>query len=306
MHVLVVCLNPTIQRTYVVNGLRLGEVNRVVEHRTDASGKGVNAARVLASLGAHPTHLSHSGGRDHDLFVEAAGEDGIRMDAVSAEVELRVANTIVDAHNGTTTEVVEEGREVDAGVESRVQERYGELLEDAEAVLIAGSKAPGFSGELFPGMVARARRAGRFVLLDYRGEDLLKSLPYGPNAIKPNFSEFVRTVLPQKGAAEVSEHADDPSLVSAVREEMLRINSEYGCDVVVTRGALPTLYVEDQQVRERQVPAVEVVNTIGSGDAFGAGFLYARFGGASVGEAVRFAGECASKNAARLKPGSID
>jgi sugar/nucleoside kinase (ribokinase family) len=53
------------------------------------------------------------------------------------------------------------------------------------------------------------------------------------------------------------------------------------------------------------------VNTIGSGDAFGAGFMHHRLSGESGGgqdgliHAVRFGHECAAANAQLLKPGSL-
>ncbi|MFW5806742.1 MAG: 1-phosphofructokinase family hexose kinase [Spirochaetota bacterium] len=305
MHVLVVCLNPTVQRTYVVEDLRIGEVNRVKEHRVDASGKGVNAARVLAALGAEARHLTHSGGREDELFVELAEADGVRMETVSADIELRVANTIVDQRNHTTTEVVEEGRVVTAEVEHRVWRRYTELLREVDAVHIAGSKAPGFSGDLFPSMVARAREEDRFVLLDYRGDDLVASLRHAPQVVKPNFVEFVHTFLPERSEVARSEHTQEPSLVSAVCEEMLRIHRQFRTDVVLTRGSRPTFFTENGRVREEPVPAIAPVNTIGSGDAFGAGFLYKRLSGATMREAVAFAHTCATDNAGLLKPGAI-
>lgn len=100
MHILVVCLNPTVQRTFVVENFRVGEVNRAGRHRTDASGKGVNVARVLAQLGARATQLTHSGGRDHPLFRELAEGDGVEIDAVETEIEVRTAYTIVDPAAG--------------------------------------------------------------------------------------------------------------------------------------------------------------------------------------------------------------
>lgn len=48
---LVVCLNPTFQRTVTLDHLECGEVNRGTAARLDASGKGVNTARVLVAGG---------------------------------------------------------------------------------------------------------------------------------------------------------------------------------------------------------------------------------------------------------------
>ena len=305
MHVLVVCLNPTLQRTLVVGGLRVAEVNRVVEHRTDASGKGVNAGRVLAQLGAGVIHITQSGGHDHDIFCRRAEADGIEMDGVKPDIELRHAITIVDRHNATTTEVVEEGFSVPTGVETRIRERYAARIAEVDAVLIAGSKAPGFSNEILPWMVEQAKAAHRFVLLDYRGADLLASLPHQPDVVKPNLVEFAHTFLSEQAGSALSEHEHEYELLVEAREKMLDVHMRFATDIVCTRGGQPALYVRDGEVREEVAPQITPVNTIGSGDAFGAALLYKRLEGASLAEAVRFGHECAATNACVLKPGSL-
>jgi fructose-1-phosphate kinase PfkB-like protein len=311
VHVLTVCLNPTIQRTFVVDEFRTGEVNRAVEHRTDASGKGVNVARVLFQLGARASHLTHSGGRRHELFCELARRDGVEIDAVETNIELRVASTIVDRSTNTTTELVEEGREVPADVEGRVRAHFLRHLPQIDGLVISGSKAPGFSTELFAWMVGEARRHDCTVLVDYRGDDLLATMPSRPHFIKPNFIEFVRTFLPElvpRGG--LSEHSADPDLLSAVSRKMLELNREYGTTPILTRGPLPTLYVNAGAVEEEQPIEIIPVNTIGSGDAFGAGFMQHRLsvrggGGDELLQAIRFGHECAAANAQLLKPGSL-
>ncbi|MEI6876358.1 MAG: hypothetical protein WCL50_14645, partial [Spirochaetota bacterium] len=59
---LVVCLNPTIQKTLVFGSLAKGEVNRSALHRVDVAGKGVCGARVFGQLGKRAIHLTHLGG----------------------------------------------------------------------------------------------------------------------------------------------------------------------------------------------------------------------------------------------------
>jgi 1-phosphofructokinase/tagatose 6-phosphate kinase len=303
--ILVVCLNPTIQRTSVVENLCIGEVNRVREHRTDASGKGVNAARVLVQIGAEAVHVTQTGGRYRGLFSRLAADDGIDMDPVDADIEIRTGHTIVDAAHHTTTEVVEEGREVTAEVEVGIRERYAARLGECDGVIISGSKAPGFSGELFPWMVAQARQADRFILTDYRGTDLENSLPHRPDVIKPNLVEFVRTFLPQEATADLSEHTENDALLAKVRARMVELYQDHGATTVLTRGAHPALYLEDGSVREEPALSIEAVNTIGSGDAFSGALAFKLISGAGLGEAVAFAHECAAANARNLKPGSI-
>jgi len=79
---LAVCLNPTLQKTLVFTAVRSGEVNRCLRSRLDASGKGVNVARVLVQLGQRCTHLTHAGGRFRSSFLALAEESGVTVRAV--------------------------------------------------------------------------------------------------------------------------------------------------------------------------------------------------------------------------------
>ncbi|HAP56468.1 MAG TPA: carbohydrate kinase, partial [Sphaerochaeta sp.] len=62
MKVLTVCLNPTFQNTLRFASFKIGEVNRASEHYLDASGKGMNTARIVSQLGEQSMLLTHLGG----------------------------------------------------------------------------------------------------------------------------------------------------------------------------------------------------------------------------------------------------
>jgi hypothetical protein len=77
---LTVCLNPVLQRTLSFPALRIGGVNRTEEHRVDASGKGINVARVLTQLGARATALTTVGGRFADYFLDLTRRDELTVE----------------------------------------------------------------------------------------------------------------------------------------------------------------------------------------------------------------------------------
>jgi len=296
---LVVCLNPTFQRTLVLNRLRINEVNRSSEHYFSVSGKGVNAARVLKQLGCRVLHLTHLGGESRELFRSMAEEEGIALVWVDSASPIRTCTTLLDSEAGTTTE---EPQAVRSGTEKRLLSSYAGLLSRTDVVIISGSKAPGYSEETVPRMVRDARALGKLVILDLRGEDLLNSLPFSPDIIKPNFSEFLRTFRPE---LEQGEHADDAEALLYVKEQMLALYRRWNTLPVITAGSRPTLYIEGGKVASRPVSPITPVNTIGSGDAFTAGLAAVVAGGGGIGEAVARAQECGAANAVRTLPGTI-
>ncbi|WP_455381807.1 1-phosphofructokinase family hexose kinase [Salinispira pacifica] len=300
---LCVCLNPTLQRTFVLSALRENEVNRTAEYYLDAAGKGVNAARILTQLGADAVHLTHAGGRDRERLFELARTTGVDIRAAESHSEIRTCYTLLSRDERTTTEIVEESAPVGEGTEERILELFGKLLDDSDVLIIGGTKSAGLSGQIFPEMTRRAKEQGKRVVLDIRGEDLVNSLPFRPDIVKPNLSEFASTFLP--GDGHTSEHTTDPELIAAVSAKMQELYSEYGTVTVLTRGGNETLYLDGEEVRSARPERIEPVNTIGCGDAFTAGFVLSWVSGASVSKAVEEGNRVAGLNARQVRPGTI-
>jgi 1-phosphofructokinase family hexose kinase len=292
---LVICLNPTIQKTIVLPRLSDGRVNRSAEHYLDASGKGVNVARALIGLGGRTVHLTHSGGRTGGLFLKLAREAAVDVRAVDSGSEVRFCYTLLSREAGSTTEIVEEAVPVTAGTEERVFDDYGRLIPGAHTVVISGTKAGGYSPSTIPLFVRAAREAGKTVILDVRGEDLTGSLRYGPDLIKPNYDEYIATFFPDR-------NQDDGSTERSVREHMLELAVEHSTRVVLTRGELECFYSDGGKIVSVRPPVITPVNTTGCGDAFCAGIAYGMHTGLDIVNTVELAIETASRAALSVRP----
>lgn len=178
--------------------------------------------------------------------------------------------------------------------------KFYKILPDCHTLIISGTKADGFSKNIFPGMVKEAKNAGKVVILDFRGEDLINSLSLRPDIIKPNFSEFCSTFFP---GFEKSYNNIDLDFI--VRNKMVEIYRDYGISTILTHGGLDILYLEDGLACSMQVPAIVPVNTTGSGDAFTAGFGSAFHSGKRIRFCIEKGMECSLKNVVLIKPGTI-
>jgi fructose-1-phosphate kinase PfkB-like protein len=300
---LTVCLNPTLQKTLVFDSLVTGEVNRADLLRLDASGKGVNAARVLNQLGFKVRHLTQVGGGFAELFTRLCAADGVEVIPSASGADIRFCTTAIDRRRGLATELVEPGNPVDRETEERIRALFLAELPRTNLLIISGSKAPGFSPGLYPWMVEQAGESGCPVILDYRGEDLDASLPYGPSFVKINREEMIETF-----GGEADEIFAD-------------LYRRRGTRLIVTDGGGLVRYWNGRAVATRIPPAIRPINPIGSGDAFTAGMAAALLSSgadpapgrrvdagmpeslldAMVEEGIR----CGAENAARLKPGDI-
>ena len=293
---LALCLNPTIQKTYLFDRLACGEVNRAVLVRTDASGKGVNVARVLKEAGARAIHLTHLGETSGAWFLSMCEGEGIEVRWADSKSPVRICSTIVERNSFRVTELVEESAPVAPGTEDKLLALYRELIAQYDFLVVSGTKAAGYSPSVIPEILRLAACAGVPAVLDLRGEDLKASLPFQPLAAKPNLQEFLATYPPAPGERSVEAH---------IGETLKRLKSKYDTDFVITRGGQPVLFLEDGRLAEIEVDGIELLNPIGSGDAFAAGLALALARGDSLREAICQGIAFGGANALLLKPGSI-
>ena len=305
MPFLTVCLNPTIQKTLCFSSVAPGMVNRTAVHRLDVSGKGINVTRVLTQLGKKAVHLSQLGGELRPLFLSLCEQDGLFIEWVESRSPIRFCYTIL-TKSGTAcpasgnsetviTELVEESQPVGGGTEDRLLQRFDAIInkQTPSYMIVSGTKAAGYSDELIPGMVRKAKEKGIKTILDIRGKDLINSLQYQPDIIKPNLFEFADTfALTETDKAQV-------------KAAMLDVIEKYGCRIILTDGGGIIRAADSGGPFEIEIQPVNAVNTIGCGDAFTAGLASALDEGASFKEAINEGIRCGALNAMLIKPGVI-
>jgi 1-phosphofructokinase/tagatose 6-phosphate kinase len=302
-------MNPSLQKTLGFSALTRDRVNRTEKHRLDASGKGVNVSRVLSQLGKTNCHVTQLGGSLRPLFLDLCAQDKLLVEWVESGSPIRFCYTLLDDADHSVTELVEESLPVTKGTEERLMAAYTRLLPAYETVIISGTKAAGFSDALVPCMVRQAKEAGRQVILDLRGKDLINSLRYKPDIIKPNLLEFVETFAPELKAGlfvpEASDTPQDELIRRPIQELCLELCRNYQCRIVLTRGAQSIWFAESKGFAEYALEALQPVNTTGSGDAFTAGLAAALGERADLEAAVAQGARCGRLNAGLFKVGVI-
>ncbi len=296
---LAACLNPTFQRTVSLKNLNKGEVNRAEQARVDAAGKGIHVARVLAQLGGEAVQLTHLGPGKND-FLKLAENDDYTIRWQESNAAIRTCITLLDGNEKSTTEIVEPSEEVDAVTVKSIQAAFEKELAQTDMLILSGSKAPGYPLHLFADWCRLASESGVPVVVDYRGEELAASLPYGPKVVKINLVEFCATFLPDEPVSE----ADDSLALPAVENKLIELSMD-GVDWVISRGAREILCCSGGKLNTFSPKKIVPVNTIGSGDAFTAGLAFSLAAGGDLIEAAKEGARCGSLNAQILRPGTI-
>jgi 1-phosphofructokinase/tagatose 6-phosphate kinase len=295
--IITVTLNAAIDKTLEVPSFRLGRRHRSVEQRTVAGGKGVNVARALKQLGRPVIATGFAGGPTGTRVVEALTEESILNDFVRIREESRMNTAVVDPTTGEQTEINEPGPRVSEQEVSLFWDKLLYLAQGAEVVVFAGSLPRGVEPDLYARLIRELHKLDVETVVDSEGDALGRAVRAEPTVVSPNEPEAEELVG--------QEFNDDRDRAAAVREiaelgarEALMTLRD-GCFAQVLEDGAPHLYrvrVEPQETRA----------TIGSGDAFLAGYVACRYSKTPPTDALRFAVACGAESTKHLGAGRID
>ncbi len=273
--VVTVTLNPAIDRTVTISNFTTGAVNRVETARSNAGGKGVNVAAILAESGVQVAVTGFLGRENTSSFEELFERRRIADYFVRIAGQTRTGIKIVDPILRQTTDINFPGPVASPADQATFNQQLSLL--DANCFVLAGSLPPGVEPTIYRELITGLRARGRRVVLDASGESLPLALEARPHLIKPNvheLSELLGRPLPNTAA-----------VVTAARELVAR-----GIEtVVVSMGKEGACFVTAQEAIVARPPDVEVSSTVGAGDAMVAGLVAAQALHLSLTEAARLA-----------------
>jgi 1-phosphofructokinase/tagatose 6-phosphate kinase len=295
--IITVTLNAAIDKTLSVPNFRLGRRHRTVEQTTMAGGKGVNIARALKSLDQPVIATGLAGGPTGTRIVEALTDEGILNDFVRIREESRTNTAVLDPTTGEQTEINERGPAVQPREMEIFLDKLVYLARGAELVVFAGSLPRGVEPDAYAGLIRELRKLGVTTIVDTDGEPLRQSVRAEPTIISPNVNEAEELVG--------HEFNDEEDMLFAIRE-LSQIGSREAL-MTMPDGCYACLQGEiGQQFFRARIEPREPVATVGSGDAFLAGFVAARYEGRPVEDWLRFGVACGAESTQRLGAGLID
>lgn len=283
-------LTPAWQQMLVLDGLRVGEVNRAREAQWCSSGKVLNVGLALHHLGGPNTTVALVGGIPGESIDREFAALGIERRLVWAKRPTRCCTTLLDQASGVTTELVENAGLVEAEEIATYLSVYAEVAAKARMAVLAGSLPAGAPKTFYRDLMTRTR--GR-VVLDARGPELLEVLSLGPLCVKPNREELGKTFG--------RELTSDEELKEALRET-IKLGAEW---VVVSAGKDRLWAMSAGGLYSFRPARVATVNPIGCGDCLAAGIAWSVDRGAPMLDAIRFGMAAAAENAAMMLPSRL-
>ena len=285
-----ICLGttPTVQQTMQFTHFTPNEVNRAAAVTRHASGKPINVARVLHTLGEFVCAIVPLGGQLGNLAREDLQKSDIDFAGPTVAAETRLCVTVIE--NNTATELIEESNPL---AESETDALLAILLGRIPrciSLILSGSLAPNVAPDFYAKCCQIAAKAAKPVILDARGPELLAALEHRPLIVKPNLAELASTLQ-----IKIVTDAD-------LRRAIATLHDRGAQNVVITRGPRGCVLSDAQHLW--QIPALQIplVSPIGSGDAFAAGLAAGLSRQLDLPAAAKLATAAAAANA--MMPGA--
>jgi 1-phosphofructokinase/tagatose 6-phosphate kinase len=295
--IITVTLNAAIDKSLAVPNFRLGRRHRTVEQRTMAGGKGVNIARTLKTLGQPVIATGFAGGATGTHIVEQLTEESILNDFVRIREESRTNTSVLDPTTGAQTEINERGPSVTASEVELFRDKLVYLARGAAIVVFAGSLPRGVEPDLYASMIRDLERLDVITVVDTDGEPLHQAVRAEPDVVSPNVIEAEELIG--------HEFADEQERSLAVGE--IAALGPREAIMTLPDGCFAQVLIDGQrQLKRASIEQREPIARRGSGDAFLAGYLAARYEGRPPDQCLRFGVACGAESTGRLGAGLID
>jgi len=292
-----VTLNAAMDRTVAVPNFRQGHRHRSVESRTVPGGKGINVARALGLLGRPVIATGLAGGATGQRVIEQLGEESLLTDFIRISEETRINLAVIDPTTNEQTEINERGPTVKPEELDAFTERLDYLAGGAKLCVLAGSLPPGVDVEFYARLVRTLRSRGIRVLLDAEGDAMSAGMRAGPHMITPN---------PLEAEELVGHEFDGGDELFSVLNELIglgpaeaAITLPNGCVAVVGEGP-------ERRMLEVTIDPLDPISTVGSGDAFVAGYMAALYDGQSPERCLSYGVACGAESTQHLGAGWLD
>jgi len=279
----VACLtfNPALDLTGRLDQLAPGHLNLVDHSNLRPGGKGVNVALVLRDLGVNVTVSGLLGADNQKPFWNLFAKRSIRDEFVRLPGATRI-NVKVAEQDGRVTDLNFPGLTVSPANQRLLMDRIQSLIGQHQIFVLSGSLPAGMPVETYKDLIRKLKQAGKTVIFDSSGSAFAHGVLGGPDFVKPNLNELGMWAGERLDTEQKRAHYAGKLLRLGVKNVLLSCGSE---------GV--TWFNSEFALRARPAP-INVVSTVGAGDAMVAGICYGLLQQWSAEESLRFATALAS------------
>jgi 6-phosphofructokinase 2 len=255
-----ITLNPYLDKTIDIEELVYDDVNKIVEEKKHAGGKGIDVSRVIKELGGQSIALGFMGGYSGLELESRLINEGIISDFTRINSETKTNTTIYQKHKKMQTLL----SSLDPDVSSlEITAFFNKIKEipNSSFVVITGNAPRFINDNFYAQLIITLKEKNIRVILDADSAALKNGISAGPYLIKPNIHEFGRLV--EKNISNVEEIIEYAKPYKNVVEY-----------IAVSMGVMGVLGISSNAVYHVIPPKIKVGSSIGAGDSLVAGLIF--------------------------------
>lgn len=276
--ILTVTMNPALDLSTSVAKVVDTHKLRCAAPQIHPGGGGINVARVVHRLGGDCLALYPAGGVTGQSLRQLLDQEQVRSHCVAIAGETRESFSVHELSSGRDFRFVLPGPELTPREWESCLEQIGALEAPPRYLVASGSLPPGVPTDFYARLARLARARGSLVVLDTSGPALAAALAEGVYLVKPSLRELRElTGLPLD---------NEPQWREAARQIITDGRAQIVALSLGEAGAL--LMTADKTLRAPSLQ-VSVASTIGAGDSFVGGLVWALNRGDDLEQAFRCA-----------------
>lgn len=263
-HILTLTMNPALDVSTSVDQVVPVHKLRCDAAQTHPGGGGINVARVVHRLGGDVQAVYPAGGVIGSSLRRLLDTEQVPSHVIDIAQETRQSFSVHEASSGQDYRFVLPGPTLS---EAEWQACMDHVLRQEPMppyLVVSGSLPPGVPDDFYARLAGASKARGARVVLDTSGPALLAALQVGVYMVKPSLREL-RDLMGQALLTEASWREAARQLIQQGQAQV----------VALSLGEQGALLVTADQAWRAEALNVPVLSTIGAGDSFVAGMVWA-------------------------------
>ena len=263
-HIVTLTMNPALDVATAIDRVIPDHKLRCGPALMHPGGGGINVARVVHRLGGNVLALYPAGGVNGATLNRLLDDEQVPRHALPLAGDTRESFAVHEASTGHDYRFVLPGPTLQPAEWQACLDALTALHPAPRIVVLSGSLPPGVPVDFHARVASTMQARGSRVVLDSSGPALAATLQAGVYLVKPSLRE-----LQDLAGRALPEQADQ---LAACRQ---LIRAGQAQVVALTLGADGALLVSAEQAWRAQALRVPVASTIGAGDSFVGGLVWA-------------------------------
>jgi 1-phosphofructokinase family hexose kinase len=292
--ILIITLNPLLERRFIYPQIKLGEVNRNPVSSIAATGKGINVSRQLEKIGIKSFNFIFSGGNDGKLLRESLKEENLDFTSIITKSGTRNGTIVFSEKDNIVTSFFSNNPIITKSEADEFKLKLDKMIQNCEVVVFSGSSPCGETDSIIPYGIELANKYDKISICDTYGNSLKSCVEAIPTMIHNNYSEI-------ENGYDIK-LKNEESIVSF-------LNLLYKKNIkraFLTNGSNNFYASNFDYIYKIKPLKIDVADPTGSGDSFVAGIIKGWINAEVFEDSLKFSTALASLNAATFDVSSVE